>query len=492
MTLKMRWGLVGILAIGLVLRVVQLQGRSIAYDDAFSYFLAQQDFTKIIQGTAADTMPPLYYFLLHGWIGLGGSQLWWLRLLSVGLNLGTVVVLFMLVRLLAGETAGMWAAFLGAISPLQIYHAQDLRMYALLAFCQLLYILFFVRIYSVNRAKIPWLDWIGLVLAGAGAMYTHNLAVFVLVVPDLFLLFKRNWRALFRLILAQIAIGLIALPWLAMVPGQVEKIQRAFWTPRPGLVEIVQSVILTTTQLPLPGIWLTVGLAASLMVTLVIGWETIRLGRAGKLPGFLVSLAFIPPLILFVVSYIMRPVFVTRGFLAAMTGFLGLAGVVIARRWPQLPAWLVLLGLICGSAIGLPYHYTFEEFPRSPFQAAMVDLRAAVKPGDQIIHDNKLSFFPSHYYAPDLAQSFLMDEPGSPNDTLAPASQQAMGLYPQKDLPQAVGSSNHIFFILFDTTLQEYLQSGSPDHPQLAWLKAHFTLSGQTHYNDLFVYEFSR
>jgi mannosyltransferase len=196
MTLKARWGLIGILALGLALRCIELQGRSIAYDDAFSFFLARQDFSKIVSGTAADTMPPLYYFLLHGWIALGGSQLWWLRLLSVGLNLAAVVVLFLLVRSLAGQAAGLWAGFLGVISPLQIYHAQDLRMYALLAFCQLLYCLFFVRIYLGKRAKMPWLDWIGLVLAGAGAMYTHNLAVFVLAIPDLYLLIKRDWRTL--------------------------------------------------------------------------------------------------------------------------------------------------------------------------------------------------------------------------------------------------------------------------------------------------------
>jgi mannosyltransferase len=492
MTLKARWGLIGILALGLALRCIELQGRSIAYDDAFSFFLARQDFSKIVSGTAADTMPPLYYFLLHGWIALGGSQLWWLRLLSVGLNLAAVVVLFLLVRSLAGQAAGLWAGFLGVISPLQIYHAQDLRMYALLAFCQLLYCLFFVRIYLGKRAKMPWLDWIGLVLAGAGAMYTHNLAVFVLAIPDLYLLIKRDWRTLSRLLIAQVAIGLVALPWLAMIPGQVDKIQRAFWTPRPGLVEIIQAVILTTSQLPLPGIWLTIGLAASLVVVVIIAWETIRLWRGGKLPGFLAALAFFPPLLLFIISYIMRPVFVTRGFLAAMTGFLGLAGVVIARRWPALPAGLVLLGFISGAAIGLPFQYSFEEFPRSPYQAAMDHLRTVMKPGDQIVHDNKLSFFPSYYYAPDLPQNFLMDEPGSPNDTFALASQQAMDLYPQKDLEQAVGASNHIFFILFDTTLQEYLQSGSPDHPQLAWLKQHFRLAGQSHYNDLLVYEFTR
>ncbi len=492
MTGKVRWGLVGILALGLVLRCIELQGRSIAYDDAFSYFLAQQNYLKIIEGTAADTMPPLYYFLLHGWITLSGSQLWWLRLLSVSLNLGTIVILFFLVKNLAGESAGMWAAFLGAISPLQIYHAQDLRMYALLAFCQLAYCLFFIRIYSGKGYKLRWLDWVGLVLAGAGSMYSHNLAIFVLVIPDIYLFIKRDWRGLFRLLFAQIAIGVIALPWLAMVPGQIEKIQRAFWTPQPGWIEVIQAVILTTTQLPLPGIWLSVGLAASMIVLVIIAWETIRLWRKGLLPGFLMALAAIPPILLFAASYIMRPVFVTRGFLAAVTGFLGLAGVIIAKKCPQIPAWLVLGGFITGAAVGLPYHYTFEEFPRSPYQTAMDDLRIKIVPGDRIIHDNKLSFFPSLYYAADLPQSFLMDEPGSGNDTLALASQRAMGIFPQNNLEQAVGGTDHVFFILFDVTLQEYLQSGKSDHPQLTWLKEHFHLTGITHYNDLLVYEFIR
>ena len=188
----------------------------------------------------------------------------------------------------------------------------------------------------------------------------------------------------------------------------------------------------------------------------------------------------------------MRPVFVTRGFLAAVTGYLGLAGIIIASRWPKLPGGLVLLGFITGAAVGLPFHYTFEEFPRSPYQAAMADLQSEVKPGDLIIHDNKLSFFPSHYYAPDLEQLFLADEPGSPNDTFAFASQQAMGLFPQPNLEQAVDGAQRVFFIVFETTLHEYQQGRSTEHPQLAWLMEHFQPAGSAAYNDLLVYEFSR
>ncbi len=227
-------------------------------------------------------------------------------------------------------------------------------------------------------------------------MYTHNLAVFVLVVPDIYLLARREWRMLGRLILAQLVIGLAALPWLWLVPGQIAKIQAAFWTPRPGIVEILQACVLLVTQLPLPERWLAGGLVLGLLVVGFVLLETVRLARKGSLPWFLLALAFLPPALLFIASYLMRPVFVPRGFLAATMGFLGLCGVIIALRWRQIPAYLILGGLIAGAGIGLPFHYTFNEFPRSPFQPAMAFVQGELQAGDRVIHDNKLSLFPRH------------------------------------------------------------------------------------------------
>jgi len=489
MTARIRWSIAGIILLGLVLRVIALGSRGIAYDDAFSIFLAKQSFTQIISGTAADTMPPLYYFLLHGWMGLGGDGLVWLRGLSVLLSLLALLALWRCVARLAGETAGLWAALLVAISPLQIYHAQELRMYALLVLAQLTYCWFFVRIWQQAAGGRQWGNWAGLVLCGTAAMYTHNLAIFVLVLPDLYLLLQRSWRSLARLLLAQAVIALLALPWLVFVPGQMAKIQHAFWTLQPGLVEVIQALMIATINLPLPAALLPAGLGLSLLLFVVIVVELVRLGRQKTLPVFLVALALVPPLLLFAASYLMRPVFVTRGFLAATLAYLGLAGVVIAQRWPRLPAWLILAGFVAGAGIGLPVHYTFNEFPRSPFQVTAEYLQGKVQAGSQIIHDNKLSFFPTLYYAPDLPQVFLADAPGSPNDTLAPASQAAMNLYPQADLDLAAGDAPRLYFVVFEITLQEYQQAGL-EHPQLAALKSRYKAGETARFNDLLVLEF--
>jgi len=489
--LRADWQILAVLAVALALRLVMLGTRSIQYDDAFSIFLAERSLPEIIRGTAADTMPPLYYFLLHFWL-LAGRSLAWLRLLSVLLSLGIVMLLYLLVRRLFGHSAGIWAALLAAISPLQLYHAQDLRMYALLALSQLGYYYFFARIWRPDGRGPRGTDWLGLVSCGAAAMYSHNLAIFGLAVPNLVLLVRREWRLLLRLCLAQAGIGLLALPWLWLVPGQVAKIQRAFWTPRPGLVEVVQAVLLFVIHLPLPGIWMMIGGVIAAQAYVLTLLETWRSRREGAGLALLVGVMLGLPALLFIASYLIRPVFVTRGFLAAALAFLGLAGRATARSWRR-GVGPFLLGLfVLGAVISLPAYYTFESFPRSPFQEAVTALEAQNQPGDVILHDNKLSFFPAHYYAPDLPQVFLADVPGSSNDTYAPASQAAMQLFPQPDTAVAIAGADRIHFVVFTQAITDYLSLGYSQHPVLVELNACCTLAGHQIFGDLEIYTFDR
>ncbi len=138
--------------LGFVLRCLFLEVRGIQYDDAFSMLLASEDLSSIITGTAADTMPPLYYFLLHFWMFVS-TKIWWLRFLSVILSLAGIYLLYKVVHFLLGDRAAIWAVFLAAISPIQIYHAQDVRMYALLQFTQLGYIYCFLRFRAADKSK---------------------------------------------------------------------------------------------------------------------------------------------------------------------------------------------------------------------------------------------------------------------------------------------------------------------------------------------------
>lgn len=477
-----------ILLLTILLRSAGLEKRGIWYDDAFSIILAGLPPERMIAGTAADTMPPLYYLLLHAWMKISES-IWFLRLPGVLFSAGAVVLLYLLVKRLFDARVGLCAAFLAAISPFQIYYAQELRSYALLECAQIGYLLFFVRVWQ-GEGRRDWRNWAGLVLCGAAAMYSHNLAVFGLAAPTVFLLARREWRLAAKMLAAQMTIGLLALPWLLNVPGQIAHIQGGWSIPAPGLVEVLQSFVVFTSNLPLPGIWLGVGLLLSLWALALIIFELARSRAWTPEAGFLAAAALTTPILLLLASYLLQPVFVPRGFLTSALAYNGLAGLVIARSWPR---GALLVGMfIAGALIALPSQLRFDEFPRSPFREAAAYLQADADMNARIIHDNKLSYFPVRVYAPELNQAFLADSPGGHNDTLAPATQQAMGFIPQEDIAEAAAEAERVQFVVFSRAIEEYAAMGKPQHPVLEWLEAHYRLSDRVVFNDLEIYQFER
>lgn len=480
------------LLLGLLLRLIGLESRSLQYDDTFSIFLAARSLPEILTGTAADTMPPLYYFLLHFWM-LAAQSAWFIRLFSVLLSLAAIWILYALVKLWLGEAAASWAAFLAAISPLMIYHGQDVRMYALLVTAQLGYFWFFSRIWFAapdQRHRLG--NWAGLVACAAAAMYSHNVAVFALCVPNLFLLLRREWKLHFRLLAAQALTGLLALPWLLLIPGQIAKVQKAWTLPPPGLVEIIQAVVMFTASLPLPVPLLALAMVFSLQILVMLLMELWRGRKEGRSVLFWLLLLFVPPVLLFIASYIMRPVFVPRTFLIASLAYDALAGLVIARTWSRGVGKLLAAGFVLAAAVSLPSHYTYNEFPRSPYREVTAFLEGQVQPGVRMVHETKLSYFPAHFYAPQLDQVFIADPPGSPNDTFEPGSQQAMQIFPLPDLPAAVGDAAEVYFITFSQTFREYEEIGLDEHPYIAWLDEYYTRVDHQVFSDLEVFHYQR
>lgn len=487
-----RYHLPAILAGAFLIRLLNIGNRGLQYDDVFSIFLAQRSLTEIVQGTAADTMPPLYYFLLHFWMGLGQSvEL--IRLLSVLLSVLAVFVAYHLAVRLTNARAAAWTALVMAISPFQFYHAQDVRNYALMLCAQLGYLLFFARLLTPRQNQVRWQgwDWLGLVLSGAAAMYTHNAAVFLIVIPTIYLILCRQWRMMGHLILAQLTIAILALPWLLLVPGQVAKVQFAWWQDPPGLVELLQIPVVWAAGLPLPGIWLAIGLLVSLEILGLIVFECVRQRKdAAELRLLLVLVVFLPAM-MFLTSYLVRPIFVPRGFLAAGVGYLVIGGWVIERGWSRGSGKLLLGGFLLAAAIGLPVQASFNGFPRSPFQQAALAVMEQSTPDEVVVHDNKLSYFPFRFYAPELSQVFVADPEGSGNDTFARGSQEAMQLFPMESIEAAVDGAQQVKFVVFTRAIDEYVQLGESGHPSLRWLEEHFHLVGWEVYNDLEVYQFA-
>ena len=105
-------------------------------DEAFSYLLAKQNILSILILTAKDYNPPLYYLLLHMWIGVFGPSEIALRTLSLLFFFGTlyVVSLFLNNIFKISVKKTLFYLLLFVLNPLLHYYAFEARMYTLFAF----------------------------------------------------------------------------------------------------------------------------------------------------------------------------------------------------------------------------------------------------------------------------------------------------------------------------------------------------------------------
>ena len=124
---------VGVLTLAALLRLLRLDFQPLWWDEGYSVWFATHPLAEIVALTAQDIHPPLYYALLHGWIGLLGAGSVSLRLLSVLFGVAAIPAIHWAGRRLRGPRAGLLAALLLAINPLHIYYSQEVRMYGLVA-----------------------------------------------------------------------------------------------------------------------------------------------------------------------------------------------------------------------------------------------------------------------------------------------------------------------------------------------------------------------
>jgi hypothetical protein len=472
-----------IFIIGILLRILFIGSREIAYDDAFSFFLARSSLQDIITGTAFDTMPPLYYVLLHFWMKIS-ENLWFLRLLNISLNLMTAAFVYSISKELFNSSSARIATFLFLISPFQIYHSQELRMYALLLLGQVGFFYSFLKIFrSPGKNNFFWI--VAGVFFGLVAMYSHNLGVIGLISVNVILLFKRDREILKNLFIVQFFILLFSIPWLLYLPQQIEKVQLAFWTQTPSIIDVIQSLLTLFAFLPMSTLFM--GVALVIIVQSFALLSVFILKNKSTKYIIIAFLLVFPPTILFILSYIVKPIFVPRIFILSSVWFFILFSVFIEKNIRNYAGKINLVLFVIVSIISLPFYYQFNAFPRSSFRELANSLES-FSPEVAIIHDNKLSFFPTMFYEERDNTFYLKDPTGSPNDTLAFDSQLAMGYVASENIEQYL-ELDRLVFVVFQKTLDEYFQNNL-DHPVVEVLRKEYKEIEDFYVGDIVVYKF--
>ena len=408
-----------LLIVATTLRFYRLTAQSFWADEGNSISLAQRSLYLVTRGAAYDIHPPLYYYLLWGWIRIFGDGEFAVRALSAVLGVALVYVTWLLGRSLGDRRVGLVAGSLAAISPFQVYYSQEARMYVLAALLGALSVYFFVRLLenATHGRTAGFLLPTGWVLATAGGLYTHySLSVIVLMENAIFVLWlvqtrhqRKSWRRLVSWAGLQLAALALYAPWLPIAYRQTTAWPALNPAYGPGFIAVEALRLLSLGQAVDPdGItnWLLVGFAVLCLIGLLPG----RLGKQSA-PGPLLAVLLpalytvTPALLMIALSLAGRPAYRPKFFLVASPAFC----VVLARgalvlwqartRWLRVGWAVVAVAFVGVASLGALRSYYFDpRYARDDYRGIVRTISEMERPGDAILLNAPNQWEVVHYY----------------------------------------------------------------------------------------------
>jgi 4-amino-4-deoxy-L-arabinose transferase-like glycosyltransferase len=248
-----RWVALVVLAVLFVAgatRLVELTKEPFWIDEILSIDLSAGKPQQILRANAHDTHPPLYYLGLAGWRQLLGDGEATIRGFSVAWSMIALIATLLLGRALgASPHTGVLAGTLLALSALDVYYAQEARMYAQLAALITLAALFlwrFMTVPATATSRLAGAGWAGaFFLTAIAAVHTHYLAAIVLTSQGLFavaaLTCRRQWARLAGFTAGALVSALAFLPWILFVRavrGGLYSAEHVGWIPMPSLWDL--------------------------------------------------------------------------------------------------------------------------------------------------------------------------------------------------------------------------------------------------------------
>lgn len=459
-----RWLLLALLLLAAALRFHRIDAQSFWNDEGNSARLSERSLALIIEGTASDVHPPLYYLLLRGWRELAGASEFSLRALSAFAGILAVAATAALARRWQRRPAAAAATTLFmALSPPLVYYSQEARMYELLALLAALATLLLVALLphlrggqpaTARRTALPAALYL---LAVAAGLYTHYFFPAVLAVHGLVVavsLDRRHWRgAVAWAALAALAV-LLYLPWLPIFLRQTGG--------RPGdelsLVAFGGEVIR----------WLALGPAAAAArwaVPLVLVGAVLALlpwpatERRSARRAWLALAGVLLPLLLMWLVQATRPAFYK--FLVVAVPFLALLWGQGAARLAALPgrgrllALALVVAFVGGSGLALANLYTNPAYARADYRGMAARIATAGRPNAGIILNAANQWEVFTYYHRDGAPVYPIPRGAPDPDAIA------------AELAEIAGRHDHLYAIFWGEAERD------PERLVERWLDAH-------------------
>lgn len=388
--------LLGIVLIGIFLRLYHLGTQSFWLDEAISVSISKLSLAQIVQ---ADRHPPLYYWLLHYWMMVFGTSESAVRLLSALFGVLAIPMCYVVGRQLFDKEVGLVAALILAFSTFNVQYSQEARMYSLMVLLAFLSMYFFIRLARQSTLALS----AGYVLSTTLLVYTHVYGLFVVIAQDIYLvtllfLSKNRTYRLRHFAFLQASVAALFAPWMlsVLIPRTLQLENAGSNLAAPTIADLIY------TFSTYAGTAVLLVLFLGLSVLSLFGYQKVRGSMDWKAPlkaledysweariqdaapvYFLVVWLVAITLIPFIISRFSSPIYLERYAIAASVALY----ILVAKGINNINyryARIAVVGIIIVlSVANLQGYYTSITKPQAREATSFID--AHLKNGDVVL-----------------------------------------------------------------------------------------------------------
>lgn len=325
-------------------------------DEAFSIQATKLSWAKMIELTAKDVHPPLYYIFLKFWTGLFGYQEMALRLMSMLFMFLAVVALVLITYRYLNKKAAIIIGFLLSLSPFAIRIGLEIRMYSMAFLFCALFLWSYIE-YKNNKKNIFWL---AMSIFGALSIYTHYYSVFIIMTVAIIDYIDIRGRSekleIIKFIKSSILIkvgivmSILYLPWLTTFLGKIKGLNGGFWVPKPMITSPLYTPINFLTGIDEYFLWNKPAMVLSLLILAIILFKfksvQKQISKLDANSKFFGLIFVVPALIMLLISLTM-PTSVYYGRYLSLNAFIGFLILVASVAADKAKKNILVLTIIC-------------------------------------------------------------------------------------------------------------------------------------------------
>lgn len=400
--------------IAILLLIYAAIDTSIWVDEAYTMRIIEHSIPELIQITAQDVHPPLYYIIVKIMLLFTGvsdvySGIIVARFISL-LPFGIMWILgITYIRKYYGEMAGALFTLCLMIAPQMIVTALEIRMYGWAMLFVLVSFLMAARVILEEKTDLYVVVVLG--TSTLCAFYTHYFAavsVAVIIFPCFVyvLFYKRKLRIPFLIMV--IADAILYFPWLVVAFKQIKTVSQGYWI-QPITKKVLKRYFWYTFQMDESLFGMITG---AILVVVAIICVVVTVRNKGRKDYWMALLGMlVTPLTAFVgvaVSLLLRPVFVERYLIPTNACFwLGFSYLVSGFRKKHVWLFVSILFLAMGII-----QYTDNVSVAKGNRVEMEEIESLFRQmdqGDLIVHENISTELPTAYYCPQSNQYMLLE-----------------------------------------------------------------------------------